>query len=324
MRYTIQIPKEKSFRDDVKVKTNPIWGNPMEWFDNNTLQNFNLNKIQFDFFIDWSTNEMKNTIWLKRIYDVEPLTEDIQHTFEVGTLYQKILEADYGHFNTNEYLNFFHSKGLLSKYMIIKDRDTIKDFRPYNNEITKSIVTELAINYSSPHTITHINLQNLRQRIRQLTGIPLKTVRKPLNISTSALESYLYESGYDKWPGDCDLLLFDSNYNCVGIIEFKKHNLSERPLENQSVGSYIHSNDKSKYQRLGLLRDYFAKKQNSPVPLIVLIYPSYPTETKIKLEFLEGTWDDLSISQSKVLNGPSNYTNKCNIIREIIGEQLKC
>ena len=315
MPYSIVMPQEKSYIGE-EIRTSQLLGNPFSWFDNDLLTIKNLNKIQFDFFVNWKTNKLQSEIWLKRVYEVHTSERQTREVFKSNILKRKIFECDLQYFNTEKSIEFFCNNNLQPKYMIIKDLNNPKDFIVNGQEITNSIVTALPFEIEKVGDPQHLNLPSLKNKIRQLSGKPL-TSGKPLRISTSALESYLYSTP-DKWPGDCDLLLFDNDYNCKAIIEFKKHNIASNDIRDHSIQQYLNDSDARKYKRLGLLRDYFTSIQQTNIPLVVFIYPTYPNETNIKLEFLEGPWSNLKIKKNIVLAGPINQQNKINIIDHIL------
>lgn len=313
--YSIIIPTEKSFKDRI-IKTNPLFGDPLSWFDNSLLETQNLNKIQFDYFINWRNKTLQHEVWLKRLYKVHTSEKQTREAFAPNILIQKISACDSPYFNTQNSINFLCSNGFSPKYMIIKDLNHPDEFKVNNQEIRNTVVTVLPVSINGIGNPQHLNLESLKDNIRTLSGGPLDN-DKQLYISTSALESHLYSTP-DKWPGDCDLLLFDNNYNCKAIIEFKKHNISTQNLNNHSIEPWLHGKDSRKYKRLGILRDYFASRQGTMVPLVVFIYPTYENENRIKLEFLEGAWDKLEIKKQIILAGPITEENKINIINTIL------
>ena len=60
----------------VMPKSNSITGTPEDWFDNAILNEFGMIAFSFDFFVDWSTNQLTPYAWVKRILTVSPLFFD--------------------------------------------------------------------------------------------------------------------------------------------------------------------------------------------------------------------------------------------------------
>ncbi|WP_057566934.1 hypothetical protein [Paraclostridium sordellii] len=308
--YSIVTPKLRSNTSKYSPKYNPIFGDIKSCFTSDILDLYNLKSTTFDFFIKWNSNkssgELNTTIWLKRCLEVYDKNLGI-NIKDVNLIKNKLIEN-----NSSDYIssnsNFFKYNNLDAKFMIIKDKPDEKKtdckcFDIYEN--TPLVFSyPVSLNLSSSE-LKSFTLNQLKNELIANSGGYFK-INKPLNYSDTYLEHYLSKTAKDTgatWPGDCDLLLYNKNNECICILEFKKcTSYGNIPIENQSFINY-YSKDRSKFMRLGILREYFSTIQGHNVPLINVFYPT-TDEKLIKLEVIDGNHKNLSVGNSCTIEIP--------------------
>lgn len=331
--YKVIRPTLKSNYNNYSPKENPIFGSIENCFTSNILSKHNLNSIKFDFFVIWDKSKktgcFNNTIWLKRSIALNNPDED--STINIGHFRKKLIECE-----TNDYIlnsqKFFEKYELNASYMTIKDipDKSISICKCFNNYENNNLVISCPV--STEFTIKDFkfyNLKELRDELRENSGGTFK-MNKPLNYSDTYLEHYLSKTADITgavWPGDCDLLLYDEYLNCKCILEFKKCTDAGRniPLLKQSFKNY-YNNDKSKYIRLAILREYFSERENREIPLINVFYPTYKStnDNFIKLELINGNHADLSVGKTSTVKIPIDpkenelYNFKNELIESIL------
>lgn len=313
--YSIITPKLRSNTSKYSTKYNPIFGDIKSCFTSDILDLYNLKSTTFDFFIKWNPNkssgELNTTIWLKRCLNVHDKNLGINRK-DINTIKNKLIENDSFDYISNN-ISFFEDNNLDAKYMIIKDKPDgktayCKSFDIYENRpLVFSYPVSLSFSSSQLRSFT---LSQLRTELITNSGGYFK-INKPLNYSDTYLEYYLSKTAKNTgatWPGDCDLLLYNNNNKCICILEFKKcTSYGNIPIENQSFINY-YMKDRSKFMRLGILREYFSAIQGHHVPLINVFYPT-TNEKLVKLEVINGNHKNLSVGNSCTIKIPDSSSN---------------
>lgn len=260
---------------NIVSKVNGISGEPEGWFDPSYMCTRNFYTLSFDFFVDWSINEVPNEIWLKRIVE-----ENVQWPNLNGwELIRWIYNLD-----TQSYVdnlkNFCNVNGFESKYMLFRDIK-VDDWSFNPQEIVKLDVNTLGTNLYTPSEIEN-QIYNLRKRTFNLDG---------LYWSYSSLECWLSKRP-NFWPGDLDNIIVEkSSDKPKAIMEYKKHTMNT-PLEDQTLMNY-RNRDRRKYESLGLLRDRLTQIDNR-VKIFMIFYSTDSNIKSIKVEELDGPYNDLN------------------------------
>lgn len=252
-----------------------------------------MNLVSFCFFVKWNKNfsdgVLDNHIWIKKSIHVKDNM--------IINLSDKIFDEK---FYQNEPLNkirlnhaFFSRYDLNLSYKIIKELDVNKSLLDNQNILVN---IECSENMSSNQLIKRpVVYQALKEELLEYTGGPLHMGKK-LTYYETDLEKILSSSTVP-FPGDCDILLFDNDFNCKCIVEYKKRtNKDNVMIKDQSFLNYI-DKDRIKYIRLNILRKYFENKSNEKIPLIVLFYATTNDSDKRKIK-LESISNDLSVADS--------------------------
>lgn len=286
----------KSSNRSIKPKRHPL-GSPEDWLSEDLLKQKRVCGISFDFFVNWQERTISNEIWIKRIVDsgFSRATKEL--------INEKIIEVD-GSFFLHNIAKFSDIHNLKLIYHLFKENPNWKD----NDTIVKCKIDSLG----RISKVKVESISDLKSNIRELSGGPLRIGSKGLIYSTSTLESYLSHTDAP-WPGDLDLLLVDLSGKCLGILEFKKHNLTT-PINEQRLSNYYPRPDGRKYDRLALFRDFI----DPNLPLIVIYYPTKPHFQSIKLEKISGPSGNLYSSNEMIIDIPTNNTSKENLINSIL------
>ena len=292
---------------NTQPKTNLVTGSPENWFDNSVLLPKGLVGFSFDFFVNWSTNQITPFVWVKRIINIEPSKLFIDGEIDSDLISKEIIKID-GLENLEALTLFCRNKNLTLQYVLFREIDWGK------NPESIFIVTLTSANNNLNFDIDVINLNELQARIRSYSGGAIRVGAKGLMYGTSMLECFLSKTD-SLYPGDVDLIIFDlKTLEINTILEFKKHNL-DTPIENEKLKNYYPNPDHRKYDRLAILRDYL-----TPVPKLICLY--YPTKTNEngKAEIITGNVGELIASKSKTINLPriENNTSYENFATEIL------
>lgn len=246
-------------------RKNPL-GNIEDFLNDDTLQDYNLGTISFDFFVNWKNKEIEPRMWIKIISDLEPSLLDDHHLInhDIPDLYPQI----------NNWVIFAHKNKFWLEVLVFQDINW--------SDSSKEKILHYRLKYEgSNETFARYQsklrtIDEFKEIIRNLSGGDISIGSKGLTYGTSTLECHLSTTN-SLYPGDADLVLYDSiSYMPTAIIEYKKHNLSS-DISNETLSNYYPSRDKRKYDRLNLLR----KRLNTK--LIVLYYPT-DSRTAYKLE----------------------------------------
>ncbi len=261
----------RSVNRTILAPNNPVCGDPTNWFTHNSFLKRNVRAATFDFFVDWEHSIIRDEVWVKLISD-----DNDVYKMDKREIAQSIINAE-----SLPYLQSLHQfcrkKGFHLKFMLFSDC-SIDNWRQNNGRI---------IEYDSDNFDVTVRTYNeISEIIGNLRVQPVPIGPNGLVYSTSNLEAALSTS-HNIWPGDADSIIFDSNYDALGLFEFKKHtSRSSIPFDSQQLSNYIRR-DSRKYESLGLMRD---RLQTS---LYVIYFPIPEDINIIKLEKTEGPWNDL-------------------------------
>ena len=280
----------------IKAKVNPTSGEPDSWFDKAYLNQKAIEVVGFDFFVNWTTLSVPNEIWIKRIID-ERVTGVSDEDF--NKLYSWVRDLD-GADKVDKLINFCNANEIACKYFLFKDSNPWKDDP---NAIYEICITTPSISILKPSEV--------QRKIQVLRNVDVPIGRGGLICGTSTLECYLSEKPFF-WPGDVDAFLFDRDNKVQAIIEYKKHNLNS-PIENQTLTNYL-DKDCKKYQSLALLRDKFKKSESRSLPIIMIYYPTNSNVKHIKIEKINGVYNDLKVLHSDVWDIPMSGNEKSKTI----------
>ncbi|WP_066057268.1 hypothetical protein [Robertmurraya korlensis] len=299
-----------------QAPVHPTTTDAEEWFQKEYLPEgyYGLN---FDFFVDWTKDELSKEIWIKR-------TVNKDQTTTWPTDDTKILQDALDNCEGREYLSnlgsFASARGLILKYQIFKDSP---NWSKYPSNILTSVINE----NGEVTGVTKNSISDIKNDIVRLSGKKMY-VRKGLRYGTTSLECHLANDKTGAaWPGDVDILIFNEQNVPIAIVELKKNTQDpskdwHRPIINEELSNYYSKSDKaednSKYNRIAILRDYL--KEN--LPIIVVYYPSWETDNKdeniIKLESIIGEVKELESGESITMEVPYNANDKKKVVKEVL------
>ena len=216
-------------------------------------------------------------------------------------------------------------------HIIIKDLQGKRPLEEENVAIEVFVSPDETKPLSYAQTLTYAQFKQLL--IERSNG-PVYMGKKGLNYSETDLEKFLaIENSGALFPGDCDMLLFDNDYRCRYIVEFKKcTDEGKYCVQDQTFMNYYDNpeeprkNDKLKYRRLNLLRKHFETIEGYYIPLVNVFYPT-TDEQVIKIEFVEEDTFDLCPGRSFVYKlGNNPKENQTALIETImwLEQQGKC
>lgn len=272
-------------------QSNIVTGSPEDWFDNSVLNQKNLTGFSFDFFVNWTTNQISPFAWVKRIMRVNPNSLFANKQIDVGIISNEIINFD-GEDYLKLFVRFCTTHNLTLQYVLFREIDWAS--APENI----FIATVTSVGEELRFAIEAIEIIELQRRIRNYSGGSVRIGLKGLIYGTSRLECFLSKTD-SLYPGDVDLIVVDSTtMEIKSILEFKKHNLATA-IENEKLGNYYPNPDKRKYDRLAILGNYLA-----PVPKLMCIY--YPTRSNEngKAEIIKGKIGELTSGSSKTIRLP--------------------
>lgn len=283
--------------DDRKIlaKVNEISGDPFDWFNNTYMRGKRIGATTFDFFVNWNNNSIPSEVWHKVLWDIDEgliikdaklrsLQEkliclyDIQHLEDDHIYGAQYLKDDY---------RVLNKIGFIPKYVFIPNNLTRKDWEgelaseredPLHNSNYPIVLYQPHEGFASAEFEIY-TVKQIIEKINDLRGDSrAKEGKKGMVYSTSSLEGML-SAGETIWPGDCDLLIYDTGtLKPIAIFEIKKHtNHDKRKLEDLSISDYVNM-DKRKYASLYLL----AKKIG--VPLYMIFNPVSTSDDKVIFE----------------------------------------
>ena len=129
--------------------------------------------------------------------------------------------------------------------------------------------------------IREVRIANLKEQIKIRSGGPIHVGSKGLTYGTSAVECYLSKTDA-VYPGDVDCILSTSDGIVRGLIEYKKHTISD-PIENHTASHYYQSKDRRKYDRLASLHRYYETMYPNLCPLTILYFSTRSPVIRIQL-----------------------------------------
>lgn len=320
--YKIVKPELKS-NETGKISTqNKIFGKIEECFSSQLLQQYDLNSISFDFFINWEksklTGQLNPNLWFKRTLVINDNIKKYINLKERDVFVSRLVENESFNVMVKKY-KFLSKYNLSARYMIIKDNI---DFSKSNN--SPIIVSCQLVENGIGEKIETYTINELNDMLIKNSGGKF-TMKKKLTYSETRLEYFLSLNCEDTgalWPGDCDMILFDDEFNCKCILEFKKcTSFGNVKVEEQSFTTY-YSKDKNKYTRIGILRDYLSNLSNETIPYIVVFYPTNE-ENKLKIQSIGGSHKELKELNSIVIDIPkSKDIESVNSFKNLLIEEV--
>ncbi len=281
--YTIYTPQLKS-GEKKRVRINESLGNFTYDFNPAVLSKLGLNAVSFCFFILWKKRLQgdlnRNNIWFKK--ELSIAGDGLINLFDKDCFDRKFFDNEPPAVMVSKQ-RFFSHYDLGCSYLVVRDLKGNFDLKG-DQQVAISVTYDEAEKQLIKKPITLAELQGIL--VKNSNG--KMGINKNLTYYETDLEKYLQlncESTGALFPGDCDMLLYDRDYVCQHIIEFKKTtNKDPRPIEEQSFLNYI-KNDRSKYTRLNILRNYFSERESRTISLVTVFY-SVKGENKIKLEVI--------------------------------------
>ena len=139
----------------------------------------------------------------------------------------------------------------------------------------------------SVERVLNVDLPDLKHNIKQIRGSRASVGPKGVTYALTSLECYLSTTD-TIWPGDADLVLVDSSFTPLAIIEFKKHTpQSHISFDDQKLSNYYPEKDSRKYNSFAHLRDHFTNGIGT-LPIVVVYYSIDSRVNQVKLERIEG------------------------------------
>ena len=295
-------------------------GEPDEWLADTYLEHHGLMGLTFDFFVNWTTRSVSNRLWMKRIVNHSFTPWPINSSHDTSNaIYQSAIYQCDDEEKVKQLCGFANRYKLSCHYFLFKE----------SSDWENTPAPIVAVSFGGDGLVTdvrEVELSTLKSRIQQWAGGPVYVGRKGLGVGSSTLECYLANARTGAaWPGDADLVLVDSNFTPHAIIEFKKHTPSARfSFPDQKLSNYYRrgnrwSQDGRKYNRLAMLRDYLSG--NSPLPIIVVYFPT-PTDIKqVKLEHVEGADEELIATKSEFV--PLPKTSDAGSCKDFVASLLE-
>lgn len=244
------------------AKKNPTIDEPQSYLNNNLLEPLGLIGLNFDFFIDWNNNTLSREIWVKLPYRGAKGTND--EIIQLLRQQSKFVDL----------VRFAQANNLSVSGFIFDDE---QDWSKNESELTLA-----HWNQQTKLTLSVISIEDLKEKIKTLSGGSVSIGSKGLIYGTSRLECHLSTTDA-LWAGDVDLLLCDRNsFEPVLIFEFKKHTGSGSiSFEKQNFSNYYPRPDQRKYDRLWYLANQLSSRS---LPIFIVYYSTQKNETDIKVE----------------------------------------
>ncbi|MEC8328109.1 MAG: hypothetical protein VX100_18765 [Pseudomonadota bacterium] len=274
-----------------------IYGEPSVWLKSSEQLQTSYRGITFDFFIDWSKEEFSKEIWVKLLVN----SESIQLLFSSSE--EEIKEWIRGIQPLIDICKFVNKNNLSAKFLFI---DPENDYDDEMEVITFHFCSLCHVR------VEKLKINQIKNSIQHWSGGPVGIGRKGLYFADSLLECSL-SSTSSLWPGDADLLLVSKNeYTASLLIELKKHN-KDTPLSEQRLENYYPNPDARKYNRLGILANYF------DVPFLNVYWSTNYQETKVKLELLKFSNGEVSAINNKLIDVPKSESEYNDFYSEVMG-----
>ena len=240
-----------------------------------------LDAISFNYFVKWEENFSEGSIvkeaWIKRIVSLEDINSISVDDIKNSDVDEK-LRALEGEEHIRSSVAMMQSIGFRLRYLLIFNK-------PYPENINDKAFVGFFMDYileEDKFYYEFLSISRLKEYIKRYTGRPLK-VRKGLKVAETYLEAYLSKTD-SPFPGDCDELIYDEDGIKV-LIEYKKCTKKDgTQVEDQSFERFLQSEDRLKYKRLNILREYINRITSNTVPLINVLYSVEEKDKNIKLE----------------------------------------
>ena len=275
----------------VRARSHPFSGDPEDWLSDTYLGPYGLEGFTFDFFVNWSTGSIPNQLWIKRVIEKSFYPWPITLSHDISNA---IYQCD-GEKRVRNLCAFADRYDMSCHYFLFKES--------LDSRHPPAPIIEVTFDGSgSVVSVQEVELSILMARIQQLRGGRASVGSKGLTYGLTSLECFLSKTSA-LWPGDADLVLVDSSFTPLAIIEFKKHTLNS-PISDQRLANYYPTRDPRKYDSLALFRDYL-NGSASALPIIVVYYSIKPSFSQVKLECIEGAAGSLRATHSQLVSLPN-------------------
>ena len=273
------------------ARRHPFSGEPEEWLADTYLARYGLVGLTFDFFVNWATGSIPNQLWIKRVVE-EPFNPwPITSSRDISNA---IYQCD-GEEKVRKLCGFANRYDMSCHYFLFKESSDSRHPPAPIIEVTFDGI-------GSVIGVQEVELSVLMQRIQRLRGGPASVGSKGLTYGLTSLECFLSKTR-TLWPGDADLVLVDSSFTPLAIIEFKKDTRGT-PIANETLSNYYPTRDPRKYDSLALFRDCFTNGA-SALPIIVVYYSIRQSSRQVKLELIEGAAKRLRATNSVLVPLPN-------------------
>lgn len=295
-------PKHAKCNDREELsKRHKVAGDAEEWFSRELLNKYGLSGVNFDFFVNWTFENVSNEFWVKR-----NVSEDEISSIKVEVIQDLIYSCD-----SQEFVKDLASlaNGSL-KYKLFRES---VDWENQKDDQFPILSVDIDVT-GRVSAVRRENLNVLMEQIKDLSGGPVRVGKKGLTYSYTNLECYLSKTDA-AWPGDADLILLDREKKPVAILEFKKHTISKE-IERHKFEEYYKENwsDKRKYNRLAILRDALGEE----IPFLVIYYPTREEIEYILIDEVLGKVGDLYAGREWKLDLPVDKKSQIQLIETIV------
>jgi hypothetical protein len=259
---------------------NPIILGPNNWVDEIVALDDNIIAASFDFFVDWTTNPLavQNEFWFKF-----PVTGDVGLEKVDEDVLRKVLRCNQDFVALSR---LCRKMNLEAKAIMFNADEDYKD--------STSVVVFTVSGIDKTSSFEFINLLELKNRIKGLSGGSISIGRKGLMYGTTRLECFL--SGTDAlWPGDADLMIYAKDSDRIlALFEFKKHTRQARAtFEQQDISLYYPRPDGRKYNRLMAL----SQKFDYDIPVYLVFYCNFREQTELIVQRLVSTGNGIESAE---------------------------
>ena len=284
----------------VKSKEHPKGYKPEEWFGPQMLEKFNLEALDFDFFVDWKTLRFVNDeIWIKRLINNVPTWP----VTDKHVLKKWIIECD-GQEEISRLGRFRKKYGIVPKLIIYPESIN------WDSQNELQILSVSLSDAGEIEEIISLTINDIKQIIKIKSGGPLRIGSKGLIYAYTLLECMLSWTD-SPWPGDVDLILFRNGLVPHSVLEFKKHTLNSQ-ITGQTLSNVYPSKDKRKYDRLGIISNYFK------IPILIIYYPTTEIIKQVKVERISTDLGKMKAINSKLINLPVGSNDYMRFIDELM------
>lgn len=294
----------------VLAKENPVLPGPQSILSNDLLSAQNLFGVSFDYFIDWTTNQLNRDFWLKCPIET---TDQVDWS---NLSDEAIAGSLRSHQKFRDLVDFSLANSCSATAIIFDDR------QQWSSKPSTIIYAHWPKNPDSKKglDISRVGLPEIEEMIKIRSGGPIAIGRKGLIYGTSALECHLSRTDA-LWPGDADLLICEkSTMRPMALIEYKKHTASSTiQFQEQRLSNYYPRPDGRKYDRLALLSEQIASDRR--IKIFTLYYSTIESELSVKIEEIIGTSGGLM--GGKVLDVDISPRDPESGYRQVIAEIIR-